>query len=111
LIFTQATLVSIMVPYEIAGRPTAVLRVTYKGVQSDPLTVNVAPAAPGIYTQNSAGTGPGSILNQDFTLNTSLRPAPKGSIVQVYMTGEGVTSPVPANGAIAPLNGTGLFKT
>jgi len=100
-----------MVPYEIAGRPTTTIRVIYKGVQSEPLTVNVVAAAPGIYTQNSAGSGPGSILNQNFSVNTAANPAAKGSIVQVYMTGEGVTSPVGGNGAFAPTNGTGLFKT
>jgi uncharacterized protein (TIGR03437 family) len=110
IIYAWATQTSVMVPYEIAGRPITTLRVTYKGVQSAPLTVNVAPTAPGIYTLNQAGSGPGAILNQDFSLNEAVKPAPKLSVVAVYMTGEGVTSPVPANGALAPLNGSGLFQ-
>jgi uncharacterized protein (TIGR03437 family) len=110
IIYTLNTQTSVMVPYEVAGRPTTTVHVIYKGVQSAPLVVNLAPAAPGIYTLNQAGTGPGAILNGDYSLNEAAKPAAKLSAVAVYMTGEGVTSPVPLNGAIAPLNGTGLFQ-
>ena len=48
--------------------------------------------SPGIYTLNQSGTGPGAILNQDLlTVPTAATPAPKGSAVAVYMTGEGLT--------------------
>src|SRR5581483_6246633 len=56
------------------------------------------------------GFGQGSILNQDFSYNGASIPAAKGSVVAVYMTGEGVTSPSSQDGVIAPSNGTGLFK-
>jgi uncharacterized protein (TIGR03437 family) len=60
---------------------------------------------PGIFTQNYSGTGPGAILNQDgVTGNGPGTPAAKGSVVSVYMTGEGQTSPAGVTGAIAPVN-------
>ncbi len=96
---------SVMVPYEVAGRPTTSVVVEYQGVQSAPLPYNVVAAVPGIYTQNFQGTGPGAILNQDgVTGNGPGTPTPKGWVVSVYMTGEGQTSPAGVTGAIAPVN-------
>jgi uncharacterized protein (TIGR03437 family) len=96
---------SVMVPYEVAGRPTTSVVVEYQGVQSTPLPYNVVAAVPGIYTQNFQGTGPGAILNQDgVTGNGPGTLAAKGSVVSVYMTGEGQTSPAGVTGEIAPVN-------
>jgi uncharacterized protein (TIGR03437 family) len=110
IVYVSANQTSVMVPYGVAGRATTNIRVVYKGVQSDPITYNVVATAPGVYTANAAGSGQGAILNQDFTYNGSALPAAKNSVVAVYMTGEGVTSPASADGVIAPSNGTGLFK-
>jgi len=64
------------------------------GVQSTPLIYSVQAAVPGIYTQNQQGFGPGAILNQNgVTVNGLGTSAAKGSVVSVYMTGEGQTSP------------------
>ena len=111
IIYASGLQTSVMVPYEITGRPNTAVRVIYKGVQSAELRVNVATTSPGIYTLNQSGSGPGAILNPNFSVNGAGAPAAKGSAVAVYMTGEGVTSPVPANGSLAPADGTGLFKT
>ena len=109
VIYASATQTSVMVPYEIAGRATTSITVVYSGVSSAPLTYNVVPSVPGIYSQNLTGTGPGAILNQDGkTVNGPTTPAPAGSVVSVYMTGEGVTTPQAITGGVAPTNGTGL---
>jgi uncharacterized protein (TIGR03437 family) len=84
--------------------------VEYQGVQSNAVSYNVAQAVPGIYTLNLAGNGPGAILNQDFSLNAAANPAAKGSVIAIYMTGEGATAPPSANGGIAPSDGSGLNK-
>jgi uncharacterized protein (TIGR03437 family) len=105
MVYALATQTSVMVPYEIAGRPTTSVVVEYQGVQSAPLVYSVEAAVPGIYTQNLQGFGPGAILNQDgVTLNGPGTPAAKNSVVSVYMTGEGQTSPAGVTGAIAPVN-------
>ncbi|MEO8597711.1 MAG: hypothetical protein ABI759_30605 [Candidatus Solibacter sp.] len=93
---------SVMVPYGVGGRPTTSIVVEYFGVQSAPLTYNVVAAAPGIYTQNSQGTGPGAILNQDFTLNGPNTPEKRGNVIAIYMTGEGQTNPQGVDGAVIP---------
>jgi len=75
--------------------------ISYQGVKSAGVTFNVVATAPGIYTLNQSGTGPGAILNQDLlTVPTPSTPAPKNSAVAVYMTGEGLTIGN-ADGAIA----------
>jgi uncharacterized protein (TIGR03437 family) len=111
IIYVSAKQTSVMVPYEIAGRPTTQVRITNKGVTSDPVTYNVIGTVPGIYTQNSQGNGPGSILNQDLSVNGPTNPAAKNSVVAVYMTGEGVTQPSSTTGAVAGTSGNPLNKT
>jgi uncharacterized protein (TIGR03437 family) len=93
VIYASAGQTSVMVPYGVSGRTTTSIVLIYSGVASSPLTYNVASAAPGIYTQNQQGNGPGSILNQDLRPNTPALPENRGNIVSVYMTGEGQTSP------------------
>jgi uncharacterized protein (TIGR03437 family) len=108
IIAIAAGQVDVMVPYGLSGRPTTTVQVTYFGVSSAAVIYNVAAAAPGIYTLNQSGTGNGAIINQANTVNGPNAPAPAGSIVAVYMTGEGVTTPASTTGLVAPVNGTGL---
>jgi len=110
ILYVSATATSVMVPYEVAGHPTTSVTVVYSGVTSAASVYNVASTAPGIYTLNQSGTGPGAILNQNYSVNGSSAPAAKGSVVAVYMTGEGTTSPASTDGILAPTNGTGLNK-
>lgn len=68
-------------------------------------SIPVATLAPAIFTQSGTGTGPGAILNQDYSLNTFLAPASGNSTVMVYGTGFGslqtlVPDGQPVNGAI-----------
>jgi uncharacterized protein (TIGR03437 family) len=67
-------------------------------------TLQVQAAAPGIFAQNSGGTGPGSVRNQDGTLNTASNPAAAGSVVSIYGTGQGQVSPAVPDGIGAPLS-------
>ncbi len=101
VLYASAGQTSVMVPYGVAGRATTTVVVSYQGVKSAGVTFNVVATSPGIYTLNQSGTGPGAILNQDLlTVPTPATPAPKGSAVAVYMTGEGLTIGN-ADGAIA----------
>jgi uncharacterized protein (TIGR03437 family) len=100
--------VNVMVPYGIAGRATTMVQVVYLGVSSSGITYNVTSTSPGIYTLNQAGTGQGAILNQNLSGNSSSNPAAKGSVIAIYMTGEGVTAPPSSTGQLAPSDGSGL---
>lgn len=111
IVYVSATQTSVMVPYEIGGRSTTNITVVYSQVSSQPLSYNVTASVPGIYTQNFSGSGPGVILNSDnVTLNGPNAPAAKGSIVVVYMTGEGATNPASTTGSVAATSGNPLNK-
>ena len=103
IIYASATQTSVMVPYGVSGRTTTSIVVEFSGVQSTALVYNVAPSAPGIYTLNQQGTGPGAILNQDgVTVNGPNTPEKRGNVIAVYMTGEGQTAPQGVDGVIIP---------
>ena len=70
------------------------------GVLSDPVTVPVEPSAFGISTHDASGSRQGAIFNQDGSLNSKANPAARGSIVTLFGTGEGVTTPVLPDGAL-----------
>jgi uncharacterized protein (TIGR03437 family) len=108
LIYASSTQINAVIPYEISGLLTLPLSVTYQGQGSNGLNLETALAAPGIFTQTSSGVGPGAILNQDYTLNGPANPAPRGSTVVIFMTGEGQTSPPGVDGWVTvPSIGSG----
>jgi uncharacterized protein (TIGR03437 family) len=94
--------ISAVVPWGIVGRASTRLVVEYRGQKSTEVVLQVVAAAPGIYTTNSAGYGQGAILNQDYSLNGAARPVAKGSVIMVYGTGGGITSPLGVDGAVTP---------
>lgn len=101
LIYVREDQSSGIVPYAVAGKASVQVVVEYKGQRSAPITLPVSPAAPGLFSVNQAGSGPGAIYNQDGTPNAPANPAAKGSIVVLYGTGEGQTSPAGVDGKIA----------
>lgn len=108
IIYTSSTQVSVMVPYGVAGRGRVNMVVSYRGVGSAPFGINVVDVSPGLYTLNSTSTGAGSgagqgaILNQNSTVNGIGNPELAGNFIQIYATGEGVTTPRGVDGAINP---------
>jgi uncharacterized protein (TIGR03437 family) len=102
LIYVSSTKSSGVVPYALAGRASTRIQVEYQGVRSTALEFRLADSAPGIFSLDASGLGPGAILNQDFSVNLPSNPAPKNSVVMVYATGEGQLTPPVADGSIAP---------
>ena len=60
----------------------------------------MAGTAPGIFTVNSTGIGPGAILNENATLNAPNNAAARNSVVVIYATGEGQTAPSGVDGLV-----------
>jgi uncharacterized protein (TIGR03437 family) len=97
LIYTSPTQISAVAPYEITSS-TKVQVLQSLVVGSNVVTLPVAATAPGIFTVNGGGTGQINMANQNGTLNSASAPAPKGSTVTFYATGEGATSPAGIDG-------------
>jgi uncharacterized protein (TIGR03437 family) len=100
----QSNQVGVVVPYEIQGRPTVLLKVVYAGAASSTLNLIVAPTAPGIFTANQSGAGQITAANTDQTPNGSGNPAARGTIITFYATGGGQTNPPGIDGALAGKN-------
>ena len=101
LIYTSAGQLSALVPYEVAGRPSTQVQVLYNGQTTPAVTIPVTDAIPGLFTVDSSGKGTAAILNQDGLLNSAQFAAPPGSVVTLFGTGEGVTTPVGVDGQLA----------
>lgn len=103
ILYTSATQVNAIVPYEIAGQSQVAMQVTFQGTTSSGTTLPVASAAPGIFTASMTGSGQAAALNQDGSLNGASNPAAKGSYVSVYFTGGGQTNPPGVTGSVNSL--------
>ena len=65
IIYTSATLVSAIVPYEVAGSAQAAIQVLYAGSPAPSWSVPVVAAAPSVFTVSGSGVGQGSVVNAD----------------------------------------------
>ncbi|MBI4873676.1 MAG: hypothetical protein HY822_03470 [Acidobacteria bacterium] len=104
LIYVWNDRLSCIVPYGIAGRVTTRMQVEYKNQLSAAIEFGVTDAAPGLFTMNQQGSGQGAILNQDYSVNgpqgPGTKPAERGSVVMIYATGEGPTTPPGVDGKV-----------
>jgi len=103
LSYVSSNLLVAQVPFGVKPGGTASMTVSYQNSTGIAVPLVVANAVPGIYTQSADGTGVGSVVNPDGSLNSSTHPAARGSYVALYATGLGAVSPALANGQAAPL--------
>ena len=89
--------INFQVPWELAGKSSAVMQVIDNGALSPTVTVPVLPAQPGIFVVQHANNQP----------VTSANPAVAGEVLLIYCTGLGAVSPSLADGAA----GTGKQET
>jgi uncharacterized protein (TIGR03437 family) len=99
VMYTSATQVSAIVPYAAPGVSTQVV-VQYQGLSTAPVSVPLAATAPGIFTADGTGRGAAAVINRDGSSNNSGSPAPPGSVVTFFATGEGVTVPAGVDGRV-----------
>jgi len=99
VLYTSATQVGAIVPFGLTG-PTAQVQVLYNGLPSSSMTVPAVPAAPSLFSLDGTGSGPGTILNQDGSLNSKDNPAARDSVVVLYATGAGNTDPFGVDGKV-----------
>jgi uncharacterized protein (TIGR03437 family) len=96
----SASQVMAIVPVAIADSMNADVQVDYKGVRSQAVTLPVLASRPGVFSLEGSGSGQAAAVNQDGTLNSHSNPAPRGSIVALYVTGLGVTDPPLPDGQV-----------
>ncbi len=107
ILYSIPTQVAIQIPYELAAASVALVTAEVGGQFSEGSPIGIAPAAPGIFTTNQAGTGEAIVLHQDgLTLVTPQNPARRREVITLYATGLGVLNPAVETGAPAAANGT-----
>jgi uncharacterized protein (TIGR03437 family) len=108
LIYTSANQTNLIVPYEVAGETSTVMQVAYAAatgrLQTAAWALPVAGSAPGVFTLDATGTGAGAVVNQDGSVNSAANPAARGSVISIYATGEGQTSPAGVTGSVTQSN-------
>jgi uncharacterized protein (TIGR03437 family) len=85
--------VNAIVPYEVATSGSTTVEVEYNGTRVPAGGFVLVPAAPAIFTVDSTGQGQAKARSADSSVNSPQNPAARGSLIQFYGTGEGVTSP------------------
>jgi len=104
LLFVSGTAVSGTVPYEVAGKSSTQVVVEVEGQRSAPLTIQVQPTAPGVFSLNYSGTGQAvadQYINGQGTLNSPANPVAAGTLVAIYVTGDGQSVPAGQDGLFA----------
>jgi uncharacterized protein (TIGR03437 family) len=92
IFYAQAGQVNAQAPYTITGQMTSHLEVLYQGQTAGAADVPVAASAPAIFP---------TVLNPDGSLNGVSNPAPQGSILTFFATGEGMTNGANVTGQAA----------
>jgi len=100
LIYASATQINAIVPYEVAGKTVTSIAVSFSGANILAGGIPITDAAPAIFALNSTGEGEAAVLNQDNSINTPSNPTARNSIVQIFATGQGLTSPPGITGEI-----------
>jgi trimeric autotransporter adhesin len=103
LLYVSSTQINAVVPYGVAGFNNFPVIVNYLGQNSNGFNVQTTTTAPGIFTSNGQGSGPAAILNSNGSTNgntPTTQPAAKGSVVSIFLTGEGATSPAGVDGKV-----------
>jgi uncharacterized protein (TIGR03437 family) len=100
LILTSQNQVNGVVPFGVSSS-NAQVQILYQDQISASFPVPVQPATPALFSADSSGSGQALAINQDGTLNSSDNPADRNSVVVLYATGAGLTSPAAQDGALA----------
>lgn len=100
LLYVSDTQINFAVPSQSAAGMRVIEVKTAASTKTG--TLWVTPAAPGIFTKDSATPSRGAVLNQDGSENSSSNPAQRGQVVSIYATGAGALNHQVADGTAAP---------
>jgi len=99
MLYASATQMNVVVPFGVSGS-TAQIQVMDQGQEIASTSVQVQAASPALFSSNSSGGGQGAILNQDGSVNSHKNAAAPGSVVALFATGAGETTPASVDGAL-----------
>jgi len=103
ILYAQAGQIDAVVPFEVA-EPATAITLEGSGQSFGPGSMNVFPAVPALFTVDGTGKGQAAVLNQDGSVNSTANPAPRGSVISVFLTGAGAMTPAQPDGSFGPLS-------
>lgn len=92
LFYVQSTQINVQVPYTVSGASVTHVEVFYQGKSAGTLDVQVTASAPAVFS---------TAINQDGSVNSQASPAPRGTILTFFATGEGLTDGANISGQAA----------
>jgi len=81
LLFAQSSQINAQVPYTVSGNSSTHMEVFYQGQSAGTLDLMVAANVPALFS---------TIVEQDGTYNSETNPAPHGTFLTLYATGDGI---------------------
>lgn len=95
--------VNTVIPFTMYGYPWVRVQVEYNGALSDVAPLTMSESAPFVFTGLDPGTGHpvAIVINQDGSVNSPSKPAAAGSIITLYGSGFGRTTPEGVDGRLA----------
>jgi len=99
--------VNTVIPFTMYGYPSVRVQVEANGVLSDVVPLPMLESAPIVFSSQDPASGQVTaiVINQDGSVNSPSKPAAPGSIITIYGSGFGRTTPEGIDGhlAAAPL--------
>ena len=109
VLYAQSRQINALLPVELSGQAQTSLTVVYNQAAMGLIAAKVAAfGAPGIFRREPGVASQAAALNQDGTLNSSVNPAARGSVVAIWGTGFGLIDPPCATGGLNPPVAAGL---
>jgi uncharacterized protein (TIGR03437 family) len=100
LLYSSANRITLEAPFELAGPSTQII-VSSEAGESAPVWATVASAAPALLTASQLGNGQLAALNEDGSVNSATNPAAVNSVVSIFGTGWGKTTPAGMDGSVS----------
>jgi len=102
--YVSAHQIAALVPFAIGNDSVAQFQVNNNGQLSNVVTEYVNLTTPGVFTQDSSGSGYAAALHKNGSLVTTDSPAEAGETLAVFMSGLGTVFPAILDGVGAPSN-------
>lgn len=100
ILYASSGQVNLITPGSLAGKSSTEVCAVVNGIEQNCFSAPVAATAPGFFL---SPTGSAAAVNQDGTINSQANPAAAGSVISLYATGLGATTPALADGSITPV--------
>jgi uncharacterized protein (TIGR03437 family) len=104
ILYASAKQITAIVPYGVSGGTAQVVG-QYQSLITLTTSVALTSASPALLTSDATGKGQAAAINAGGEANNAAHPVATGSVITLYATGEGLTSPAGTDGklGVAPL--------